>query len=306
MSRIIITTNSLNRSGYRILTEGIDMTAYMKNPVMFYDHNTYRLPIGKWEDLKVENGVMTGIPVFDEKDEEAMKIKQKFEDGYLNAASLHVKPLAYSEAPEHLVEGQRYETITKSEMLEISIVGIPGNSEAVRLSADAKQPLLLKKVSTEMEHLKKIALGLGLAETASETEVLAAIENIKQNQVNTLIAQGVEKGLITDANKPSWVALAANNYDAAKLVIDAHIPNPLSNSPQEGEDSKGKSLMQTMRLAADKNTVVVSGDRSAWTFQKWEQEDVAGLIELRKSNPSAYEKLAQAYYQNVTGAKYEN
>jgi hypothetical protein len=140
MKRIILTTNDLNRKGYRILTEGIDTTAFAKNPVMFYDHNTYRLPIGKWEDLTVENGVMTAIPVFDEKDEEAMKVKQKFEDGYLNCASVQVRPLAMSEAPEHLLEGQRYKTVTLSELLECSIAGIPGNQNAVKLANGQDTP----------------------------------------------------------------------------------------------------------------------------------------------------------------------
>lgn len=36
--RIILSDSSLNRYGYRVLTEGINLEAFKKNPVMLYMH----------------------------------------------------------------------------------------------------------------------------------------------------------------------------------------------------------------------------------------------------------------------------
>ena len=51
----------------------------------------------------------------------------------MNAVSIHVIPLEESELPEHLEKGKRYSTITKSELLEVSLVTVPGQKNAVKL-----------------------------------------------------------------------------------------------------------------------------------------------------------------------------
>jgi Caudovirus prohead serine protease len=303
MKRIIITTNNLNRSGYRILTEGIDMTAFSKNPVMFYDHSTYRLPIGKWEDIQVdENGVMSGLPVFDEDDEFAKQIKLKYEKGYINAASLQVRTLEFSDAVEHLVVGQKYETITKSEMLEISMVGIPGNAQAVRLSGDAEPPIL-KLVNSKKMDFKNIALSLGLAETATEAEINTAIGGMKAAQVDAVVKMGLDKGLITEASKATWVAMAQANLENVKALVDTHVATVVQAAPT----TPTKSLMETLRVAATAiPAATVETDRQSWTFDDWQKKDTAGLIKMRNDDPKQYEVLAQGYYQGITGHPYSD
>ena len=45
--RFIISDESVNRYGYRILSRGMSTASFEKNPVVFYNHGTYSLPIGK-------------------------------------------------------------------------------------------------------------------------------------------------------------------------------------------------------------------------------------------------------------------
>ena len=139
--RIILSDSSLNRYGYRVLTEGIDYAAFEKNPILLYMHfrdegspfwGTYKA-IGHWKDIRVEDGVLSAEPVFDQVDELSQTIAAKFEAGTFNAASVGIRILATSGEKEFLVPGQTRETVTKCELMEASIVDIPANANAVRL-----------------------------------------------------------------------------------------------------------------------------------------------------------------------------
>ena len=69
----VVTDESLNTYGFRVLTAGIDTSQFEKNPVGYFMHNrnTYD-PKGdevicRWENLKkLANGTMTADAVFDE------------------------------------------------------------------------------------------------------------------------------------------------------------------------------------------------------------------------------------------------
>ena len=137
MKRIVISDESINSRGFWVKTDGIDLSAFLKNPIMLWNHNrdwngtiNTQLPIGYWKDLRIENGVLTGEPVFDEKDEFAVRIKQKYEDGILNACSIGFTAIEWSDAPEMLKPGQSVSTVTRCRLKEISICDIPSNANA--------------------------------------------------------------------------------------------------------------------------------------------------------------------------------
>ena len=106
---MILSDESINSYGFWVLTEGIGMERFLKNPIMLFNHHrTSRgktdeiLPIGRWENLTVENGVLYGTPVFDEKDEFAMKIKSKLESGILSSCSIGISVKTWSEDAKYL------------------------------------------------------------------------------------------------------------------------------------------------------------------------------------------------------------
>ena len=65
MKRVRISNNSLNSYGSRVLTEGMDVQQYCRNPVLLYMHERGNV-IGYVKDLKVENDEVTGELMFDE------------------------------------------------------------------------------------------------------------------------------------------------------------------------------------------------------------------------------------------------
>ena len=65
----ILHDESLNSKGFRMLTAGANLTEFRKNPVMLLMHDDYNMPIGRWENIRVEGTKILAEPVFDEKDQ---------------------------------------------------------------------------------------------------------------------------------------------------------------------------------------------------------------------------------------------
>ena len=49
-----LTDNSVNVYGYRLLTAGLDLAQYKKNPIGFLMHDREGGVLVKWEDLRIE------------------------------------------------------------------------------------------------------------------------------------------------------------------------------------------------------------------------------------------------------------
>lgn len=138
---LILSDESLNAYGFRVLTNGIRLDRFVENPVMLYGH--YReekgtgrpiLPIGKWTNVRRAENKLLGDPVFDMSDDFSTTIARKFQQGTLNAASINIDPLEWSEEDNMRLPGQTLPTITKCDLIEISLCDIPVNRNAVRLS----------------------------------------------------------------------------------------------------------------------------------------------------------------------------
>lgn len=136
----VVHDESVNTYGFRMLTSGGDLTEFAKNPVMFFNHDTYATPIGRWENVRVEGTRILADPVFDEDDPEAAKIARKVAGNFIRAASVGVWVSESSTAPELLLPGQTEPTVTKWSLREISICNIPSNHNAIALfDADGKR-----------------------------------------------------------------------------------------------------------------------------------------------------------------------
>lgn len=296
MKRMTLSTDRLNRYGYRIKTDGIDLTGFLKNPVMLFGHNTWMMPVGRWDDVKVEGGKLTGVPVFDESDEMGKALKSKFEGGFVFAASIGFKPIETSS--QDLLPGQTLETVIKCELLEASIVCVPGNADAT-LSYDANSTLAISPItpiSPDMD-LKKFALALGLPETATEADCLSAItklsgqvEQSRKDKVDALMALGLERGIVNDGNRKQWEQLAAADFDSTSALIQ-------QAKPAEADEKKAPPTLTGMLSAgAPKGPGKQDDPRANWTFDEWSQKDSAGLLKMKTEDPERYKALAAAKY----------
>ena len=135
--RIRLTSERVNSYGTRVLTAGIDMTQYARNPVLLYMHRRGEV-IGMVKDVRVENNEMTAELVFDEASELSKRCKKQYEFGSLRMVSVGLDIIELSNDPADLVEGQKHHTVKRSRLNEVSLVDIGSNDDAVVLSHEGK------------------------------------------------------------------------------------------------------------------------------------------------------------------------
>lgn len=322
----IITDETLNRNGWRIIVAGIDLEGFRKNPVCCVQHDTYMIPVGKWKNLRVEDNVLKGTVEFDRNDPEAVRLYWKYKDGYMNAVSLHIIPLEESKEEGMLLEGQRYATVTKSEMLEISLVTIPGQRNAVRLSTvDGKEYKLNLLLNNKMNEDKVTVESL-------QQELKAQ----KKLNAQNLIRLHQQRGVVAEGEVEPLTELALSNYDSVSRMLDARKEQKKDETPQASpaeqlaenlvklhfdrgaitEEEKTvyraaavadyeatRKVLEAKKGANDvggfvgslqasaKESGAASEDRAKWTYLDWYKKDLKGLLSMQKTDPERYKRL---------------
>ncbi len=310
----IISTSSLNDKGTRILTEGIDLGQFKKNPILLFMHERFNkyaenapMPIGKIVDLRVEGDKLIGRPVFDEEDDFALKVKKKWDNGFLKMFSGSFLPIELSDAPEHILQGQIYMTVSKSKLIEVSVVDMGSNDDALQLVGDNGEllklskngasdiPLLKLKGTKESNHLnteltmneESLSL-LGLPQGASQEQIKEAILNLKNENTSlkeTLVTQEVEGaiklGRITEEGKEHFLKLGkTNGLESLKLTLSA-IP------VQERKPAEVAPPRPTITLGAQSNN---------GGAKKWTEMSEAELIQLKATDLEAYKLAYKEHY----------
>lgn len=242
MKKGVISTSGLNSYGSRVMTEGIDLTQYKKNPVLLYMHNRgfdgKAMPIGKMTNISVEGDRLIGEPDFDMNDPFAKLVAEKWENGYLKMFSAGLEIVETTTEAQYLLAGQTRATVLKSKLTEVSIVDIGGNDEALQLTCAGKLLTLASEeecgvlplvnagnnrlnkdnnVNVNKKMNEQILLALGLAKEATNQQVLEAINLLKQKADNasalelaaitTLVDTAVAERKITEAKKSHFIEL---------------------------------------------------------------------------------------------------
>jgi HK97 family phage prohead protease len=128
--RVIVSTGDVDRAGDIVDPNGIDFTAYRKNPVILYQHD-HDEPIARSVEIGVVNGRVEALIQFPDpgSSEKSDEVYNLIKAGVLNAISIGFIPLeAISLDPKEPWGAKRY---TKCEMLEASVVSVPCNSNAL-------------------------------------------------------------------------------------------------------------------------------------------------------------------------------
>lgn len=193
--KVRISDSSLNSYGTRVLTSGVDLSQFKRNPILLWMHNrAWRgqksevLPLGYVDNIQVDGDSITGELVFDENDEFAKQIASKWDGGILKMVSPNFDIVAVDESPDLALPGQTRATITKSKLVEVSVVDIGGNDNNIALQYQGKELKLseggefpeipaiqLHNPKKEEMSYKTIALKLGLSEEAPEDKVLQEV-----------------------------------------------------------------------------------------------------------------------------------
>ncbi|NMA73133.1 MAG: hypothetical protein GX963_03030 [Bacteroidales bacterium] len=217
--------NIVNSKGFRIDINGIDLTRFIKNPVMLFEHNRANV-IGLWEDIRKEHNKLTAVPKFDTDDAEALSISGKVERGFLKGASMGIVVLETKEIENELV-------VTKSDLFEASIVTIPSDSGAVRLYNKKLEHLSVAELKLSIKQQNPPQKGdyhryfldirdtLGLEPQAGINDVLAKIYSLMKPQTENLIDECERLGVITETEKRYYSQFAENGQtDVLFLLSD--------------------------------------------------------------------------------------
>lgn len=183
----VISDESVDRQGEVIKQDGWDLENFKKNPVILFGHDSWELPIGKAVDIYTEGDktyavIEFAVDIYDK----AKTIWEMVKRGILNTVSVGFMNMEY-------VDGEDYDNVelTKNELLEISIVPIPANPNAIVLAA--KDGLISKKdaqfmakaMEKELEALKK----LKESDNNIDMEQLQQLLDEKLQPINDKLAQ---------------------------------------------------------------------------------------------------------------------
>lgn len=305
MKRICITSDRLNSYQSRVLTSGMNIEQYQKNPVLLYMHERGQV-IGYMKDLKVEDdGTITGEPVFDEATELSKRCKAQYEFGSLRMASVGIDILEMSEDPALLVPGQTRPTVTKSKLFEVSMVDIGANDDAIRLHKDG-QLIELGKDGTcqlplinnnqnqkQVMELKDFALILGMPETATEEEVRQQVAKLKKASDDAVTLQKEKEQLqlaaITTAVE---TAISEKRLNAEKK--QQFIELGKKTGLEELNNILGAMAPQ-VKLSAVIGHQGSPSNQPA-TYHKLSDVPADKVMELRTDNPDEYKRLYKAEY----------
>lgn len=129
-------TNTPDRYGDIVEQRGWSIKAYERNPIILLNHDHSSLPIGKG-DIRFSEGNLIVDVTFDMEDPQAANVARKAANGFINAVSVGFQPIesvSRRDLPDNSpFYGKRGQYFKKAELLEISIVTIPANSEATML-----------------------------------------------------------------------------------------------------------------------------------------------------------------------------
>ena len=84
----ILHDETVNTYGFRMLTSGANLEEFRKNPVMLLNHDDWKMPIGRWENIRIEGTQILADAVFDEADPRAVEVQKKVDTDFLRMASI--------------------------------------------------------------------------------------------------------------------------------------------------------------------------------------------------------------------------
>jgi hypothetical protein len=287
-------TQDINSYGFRVITAGIILSRYLKNPVITSEHDIKRMSIGKALGLSVENNNLVGDIEFDLEDELGKALNRKYEKGFMNGFSVSLSVIKFDwekDIPE----------LMESELIEITAATIPSNENAVKLFNDKGEIVELSYFNKNLKDMKKIAILLALAENATEQEIEKAVGELKafaaakEAEVQSLSAQLKAVKDVERAEKTARLELALNN--PKKNLSDAQKSD--YKKLAENDIDTVISIVNNLSEAASLHTI--PGQRSTnkyegKAFSQLQKEAPGYLAELRANDYEAFAALYKAEF----------
>lgn len=325
MKEFILNDQSVNDKGFRVLTSGINLDRFLKNPVLLYNHDRSKGVGGKWENVRKDGDRLLGTPVFDADHEPGKTLGEQVAGGFLRAASIGIDDVEMEEIGGVV-------TAVRCTLIECSVVDIPANANAVSLYRNA-EPLGAADVyrmgsRQAVKRLSHVLDLLGLQETASDNEITARVAYLKETdliEAYGLISEAEVCGAITPKEREFYVNLATS-FDPGKTVgmLKERIKLEKEKTARRVEELVSRAIWEGRITAMKRQRYTDIGiqigvealgaifgdipkprriieelrrspsdglDRSQWTLDDWRKNDPARL----QKDPILYEKLLAQY-----------
>jgi hypothetical protein len=260
--KFVINDESVNDRGYSILTSGIDLSRFEKNPVCLAFHATSLLPVGKWR-LEKKGNVLFGYLSFDEKDEFAIQLKAKYEGGFMSGISVGIV----------INQMTASNVATNSELYEISLVVLPSNKASV----------LIKLSSKSSSNMKLVAQVLGIDEDEAVAvvrinELHSRIAAYEKAERDWLTADLIANGMVVESLRDTLSSVSLEKLREVHMKIP-----PVKKAIATHGQMLGSQL---------KNTGLSDPEK---TFDWLSKNNPSELYQIKMQNPVEYDRLVSEY-----------
>lgn len=229
--RFTITTADVDRDRDVVNAEGVEVEAFLRNPVVLFAHDYHALPIARAVQIERQPGKLIAETEFAtaELNPMAEQVYRMVKAGFLRAASIGFRPLEWSYDEER--KGVNFERV---ELLEYSIVPVPANAMAlVAASADFDAMVLRAWAEQTLDGLDKRAAGESLKVTGDHADE----KGVSPKDVSTANADEATAWTapsLSDFTGESWGDLG----DAQKRAIAGHYAWAAMMPPDAFDDLK--------------------------------------------------------------------
>ncbi len=203
----IITSLAVDRIGDIIDPSGVDLSNYLQNPVVLMNHDRDRI-VGRATSVKLNKGrtEMRALWEFVGEDisEDAEVVWKLWRGGFLNATSVGIIPkeLVFADEVDGKYKDIEFDgfAISKSELVEFSVVTLPMNQEALRVDGAKGFWISVAKSLKDgnvWEELIEDALGEALEDKPLE-QSLPGEEHDEEEPEDSVAYDGYEDAMADD------------------------------------------------------------------------------------------------------------
>ncbi len=196
----IFSTDAMDRHGEVIDQKGWILDEYLENPVILYQHESWKHPIAKCIALSIIEGQLVGVIKFAVKEDKSglsETIFNLYKGGYMRAFSVGFECMDH----EYDVENEMV-ILKQNKLYEISCVSIPANAEALAsqkgINVDALHAKDFEHKKEEpneaVEPIKPILKSANIAKYTKKSPVA------KGGKINAALINRVVKNLLEKKN----------------------------------------------------------------------------------------------------------
>ena len=242
---VVASTAVLDRQG-EVLEQSWRLERYLANPVVLYAHDSWDLPIGTAENVRVEDGALRARIrlVSDEANPLAGRVWKLIQEGALRAVSVGFIPHGARLEKRARAEGEldeEYLVLSDNELLEISVVPVPANPEAlaeIRQRALATSRAASPQEKTMAEKTEKAPEAP--APITPEEQALVAFARSVLAMVQELMSGEGEP--MEDACKPEKALGALRGLVVGRKAADAAVTELATLKAQRETERREKLL----------------------------------------------------------------